>query len=169
MDTTTTATTPRPVFNVNTVDRTNKSFKNLVDKYERWANDGGCEESRETYESDIIKCLNHYDMDGFQLVKYMEDTLYLEGDRDLVDILDDAFFVKDSLVRDLTKKWIDENSLTIPTEVLGKKVSAKQGFRKFTDQYITGIKLDTYQVTIHTDPNHKGGNVINYENITFID
>jgi hypothetical protein len=59
--------------------------------------------------------------------------------------------------------------LTIPDDVVGKKVNAKQGIRKYENHYITGIKPDTYQVTISDNINGKGGYIVGFENVTILD
>ena len=158
----------RPKFDPKKIDRNHKSFKNLVDQYQRWS---GCviDEPRETYEDDIIDCLGQYDLDGYHLAKHLESSVYLEADSELVGILDDVFFVKDALVRSMLKTWVAENSLTIDESVIGKKVNAKQGFSKYENHYITGIKSETYEVTISTDQGKNGGFVIAFENIKFVD
>ena len=162
-------TVVRPKFDPNKIDRNHKAFKTLVDQYQRWSQSGDIDESRETYENDIIGCLGHYNLDGYQLAKRLESTVYLEADSELVGILDDLFFVKDSLVRSMLKTWVDENSLTIDPSVVGKKVNAKQGFHKYENHYITGIRSETYEVTISTETGKNGGFVIDYENIQFVD
>jgi hypothetical protein len=53
--------------------------------------------------------------------------------------------------------------------VVGKKVNVKQGSRKYENLYITGIRPDTYQVTISDNINAKGGRIVGFENVTFVD
>jgi hypothetical protein len=66
------------------------------------------------------------------------------------------------------KQWVKENFLTISDDVVGKKVNAKQGSRKYENLYITGIRPDTYQVTISDNINAKGGRIVGFENVTFL-
>ena len=159
----------RPKLTKEKINRENKQFKRLVDEYMRWCKDGGGGFSRrETYEKDIIGCLFEFDLDGYQLAEHLKDTVYLEPDSELVEILDEASYVKDSLTKELVYQWIKENFLEIPIDVIGKKVSAKQGYKKYENHYITTIKPETYEVTISEDPNKKGGWVIGYENVTIL-
>ena len=159
----------RPRLTKENINRENKQFKRLVDEYVRWCKDDGSgEDSRETYENDIIGCLFEFDLDGYQLAEHLKDTVYLEPNSDLVEILDYAFYVKDSLTREILKQWTKENFLEIPTDVIGKKVNAKQGLRKYENHYITTIKPATYEVTIAEDSDKRGGYVIGFENITIL-
>ena len=159
----------RPVFDAKNVNRENPRFKNLVDSYQKWNSDNDIDEPRSTYENDIIECLGHYDLDGFALAQHLKDYVYVEPDSELVHILDDVLFVKSSLEREMLSQWVKENFLTISDDVVGKKVNAKQGIRKYENHYITGIKPETYQVTVSNTIDKNGGWVINFENITFIE
>jgi len=161
----------RPVLTKENINRENKQFKRLVDEYMRWCVDGGgYEDLRETYEKDIIGCLFEFDLDGYQLAEHLKDTVYIEPNRELVEILDDAFYVKDSLTKELIYQWVKENFLEIPIDVIGKKVSAKQGYKKYENHYISTIKPETYEVTITEDVDKypAGGWVIGYENVTIL-
>ena len=158
----------RPKFSRENINRENKHFKRVVDQYEQWCQGGGGYETRETYEKDIIGCLFECDLDGYQLAEHLKDTVYLEPNIELVEILDYASYVKDSLTKELVYQWIKENFLEIPSDVIGKKVNAKHRYNKYENHYITGIKPETYEVTISDDINKKGGWVIRYEDITFL-
>jgi hypothetical protein len=159
----------RPVFDVKKINRENPRFKHLVDSYQKWNSDNDIDEPRSTYENDIIECLGHYDLDGFALAQHLKDYVYVEPDSELVHILDDVLFVKSSLEREMLNQWVKENFLTISDDVVGKKVNAKQGIRKYENHYITGIKPDTYQVTISDNIDKKGGYIVGFENVTFVD
>jgi hypothetical protein len=158
----------RPKFDLKNINRANTQFKRLVDNYQKWNEDEGLNEPRSTYEDDIIECLGHYDLDGYQLAKYLHDYKYVEPNTELVDILDDALFVKSSLEREMFAQWVKENFLTIPEDVVGKKVNAKQNLRKYEDHYITGIRPDTYQVTVSENATKQGGWIVGFENVTFV-
>ena len=159
----------RPKLSKENINRENKHFKRVVDQYQKWCiSDGGYEETRETYENDIIDCLEEYDLDGFALAQYLSECKYIEPDSELVHILEDVTFVKSSLETEMLNQWVKENFLTIPDDVIGKKVNAKQGYKKYENHYITGIKPETYEVTISDDINKKGGWVIRYEDITLL-
>lgn len=160
----------RPVFDAKTINRENPRFKSLVDSYQKWNQaEGYYEETRSIYEDDIIKCLCHYNLDGYNLAEYMKMSACIEPDSELVDILDDVLYVKSSLEREIEIQWVKENFLTIPDDVVGKKVNAKQGIRKYENHYITGIRPDTYQVTISDNIDKKGGYIVGFENVTILD
>ena len=159
----------RPTLSKEKINRENKHFKRVVDQYERWCKDGGGYETRETYEEDIIDCLFEIDNDGYAIATFLKEKVYIEPDSELVDILDEISTITHSLTSEIIGQWIKENFLEIPSDVVGKKVNAKQGYRKYENHYITGIKPETYEVTISDDINKKGGWVIRYENITFLD
>jgi hypothetical protein len=159
----------RPVFDAETINRENKHFKRVVDQYQKWCtSDGGYEETRETYENDIIECLEEYDLDGFALAQYLSECKYIEPDSELVHILEDVSFVKSSLEIEIQIQWVKENFLTIPDNVVGKNVNVKQGIRKYENHYITGIKPETYQVTVSDKIDKNGGYIVGFENVTFL-
>jgi hypothetical protein len=158
----------RPVLSEKTVNRANKAFVRMVDNYQKWNESITADEPRETYEDDIFNCLFEYDLDGYNLAEFLRDKVHLEPDAGLVDILDDMIYVKKSLEDEMLKQWVKENFLTISDDVVGKKVNAKQGIRKYENLYITGIRPDTYQVTISDDSKKYGGYIVGFENVTFL-
>ena len=158
----------RPKLSRENINRENKQFKRVVDQYEQWCTSGGGYETRETYEEDIIDCLFEIDNDGFALAQYLSECKYIEPDSELVYILDDVSNVMYSLSKEIIGQWTKENFLEIPSGVIGKKVNAKQGYKKYENHYITGIKPETYEVTVAEDFNKKGGWVVRYEDITLL-
>ena len=159
----------RPKLSKENINRENKHFKRVVDQYQKWCtSDGGYEETRETYENDIIECLERYDLDGFALAQYLSEYKYIEPDSELVHILEDVSFVKSSLETEMLNQWVKENFLTIPDDVVGKNVNVKQGIRKYENHYITGIKTETYQVTVSDKIDKNGGYIVGFENVTFL-
>jgi len=159
----------RPKLSKENINRENKHFKRVVDQYQKWCiSDGGYEETRETYENDIIECLEEYDLDGFALAQYLSECKYIEPDSELVHILEDVTFVKSSLETEMLSQWVMENFLTIPDDVVGKNVNVKQGIRKYENHYITGIKPETYQVTVSDKIDKNGGYIVGFENVTFL-
>ena len=159
----------RPRFSRENINRENKHFKRVVDQYQKWCiSDGGYEETRETYENDIIDCLEEYDLDGFALAQYLSECKYIEPDSELVHILEDVTFVNRSLETEMLSQWVMENFLTIPDDVVGKNVNVKQGIRKYENHYITGIKPETYQVTVSDKIDKNGGYIVGFENVTFL-
>jgi hypothetical protein len=159
----------RPVLSEKTVNRANKAFVRMVDNYQKWNESITADEPRETYEDDIFNCLFEYDLDGYNLAEYLKSKVNLAFcDAELVDILDDMIYVKKSLEDEMLKQWVKENFLTISDDVVGKKVNAKQGIRKYENLYITGIRTDTYQVTVSENATKQGGWIVGFENVTFV-
>lgn len=161
----------RPELTKEKINRENKRFKHLVDSYMNWNQTRGpydYDEPRSTYEDDIIECIGYYNWDGFALAQHLSEYKYIEPDSDLVHILEDVISVKSSLEIGIIIQWVKENFLEIPSDVIGKKVNVKQGYMKYENHYITGIKPETYEVTISDDINKKGGWVIRYEDVTFL-
>jgi len=158
----------RPVFDAKTINRENPRFKSLVDSYQKWNQDDYFTEHRSTYENDIIECLEEYDLDGFALAQHLSEYKYIEPDSELVHILEDVSFVKSSLEIEMLSQWVKENFLTIPDDVVGKNVNVKQGIRKYENHYITGIKPETYQVTVSDKIDKNGGYIVGFENVTFL-
>ena len=158
----------RPKFSRENINRENKHFNRVVDQYQKWCTSGGGYETRETYEQDIIDCLFESDTDGYALATFLKEKVYIEPDSELVDILDGVSTIKDSLSKEIIGQWTKENFLEISSDVIGKKVNAKQGYNKYENHYITTIKPETYEVTISDNINKKGGWVIRYEDVTFL-
>lgn len=160
----------RPKFDTKKVDVNYPRFRRLVDEYVHWSQDANYTfDARERYEKDILSCLEEHSLDGYDLAEHLKDTVWVEPDADLVDILDDAFYVKDAIVKEMIHKWVKENFLVIPENVIGKKVNCKNGWFTYENYYITQIRPDTYEVTIDLDPNRKGGTIVGFETLTFID
>jgi hypothetical protein len=158
----------RPKFSRENINRENKHFKRVVDQYQKWCTSGGGYETRETYEDDIIDCLFESDNDGYALATFLKEKVYIEPDSELVDILDCVSNVMYSLSKEIIGQWTKENFLEIPSDVIGKKVNAKQGYKKYENHYITGIKPETYQVTVSDKIDKNSGWVIRYEDVTLL-
>ena len=154
---------------INPVNRENKDFKRVVDKYQKWCTDeGGYKDSRVTYENDIIDCLFETDTDGYALATFLKERAYIEPDSELVEILDCVSNVKYSLTKQIIGQWTKENFLEIPSDVIGKKVNAKQGYNKYENHYITTIRPDTYEITVSDKIDKNGGYIVGFENVTFL-
>jgi hypothetical protein len=158
----------RPVFDVKNINRENPRFKSLVDSYQKWNQDDYFTEHRSTYENDIIECLNEFNLDGYRLADYLKTYKYIDPDSDLVSILDDVFHVKESLKNEVIKQWVKENFLTISDDVIGKKVNAHIGTRKFSGYFITSIDKDNYRVVISESDTKNNGYYVEFENVTFL-
>ena len=160
----------RPKFDVKKIDVNHPRFKRLVDEYVRWYQDVDYTfDKRERYEEDILSCLEEFSLDGYDLAEHLKNKVWVEPDADLVDILDDAFYVKNAIVREIVQQWVKENFLEISSDVIGKKVNCKNGLRKYENHYITGIKPETYEVIISEDVKKEGGYIVGFETLTFID
>ena len=159
----------RPKLTKDKINKENASFKRVLQKYINWCKQEGDDQNIDEYTKDICMCIDQFNLDGYELAKYLEDYCGIMPDSELVNILDNIFFVKNDLTNEMLKSWVDENFLTIPEDVKGKKVNVTSGYNKYNNVYITTIKPDTYQVTVDEDPARKGGWVIDFENIKFID
>lgn len=163
---------PRPKLTKESFDRTNSRFVSLVNEYENWnKQNGSLDEDESEYEDAIAKILTERqdDLDGYALARFLEEECYITPNSELVDILDGCWSVVRQMQEDLTKKWSEENKLIIPPDTVGKKVNAKTGYRTYENHYVTGIDPTKYQVTIDLDVNRKGGYVIDFENVTFVE
>ena len=159
----------RPILSANNINRSNKSFVRMVDQYQKWNEANSAQEPRETYEKDIIECLFEPDLDGYELAEFLKDKVYLEPDAELCEILDGMLFVKHALEDDLIFQWIKENFLTVPEDVIGKKVNGKAGFKTLNGYYITSIHQKRHQVVISDSPEKKNnGYFVNYETLEFV-
>jgi len=85
----------RPKFDAKKIDVNHPRFKRLVDEYVRWYQDIDYTfDKRERYEEDILSCLEEWNLDGYDLAEHLKNKVWVEPDADLVDILDDALYVK---------------------------------------------------------------------------
>jgi hypothetical protein len=159
----------RPILSANTINRSNKSFVRVVDRYQKWNESITADEPRETYEKDIFECLFEPNLDGYNLAEHLKSKVYIEPDAALVEILDDIFFVRKALEDDMIAQWVKENFLTIPEDVIGKKVNCKVGFKTFNGYYITSIEQNRHRVVISESPEKKNhGYYVNYETLEFV-
>jgi len=158
--------TPRPEVKSKTVDPSHPAIQKLVTEYARWSEDPKFENSsKEDYEKDILSCFDEWDLDGYQLTKHLESSVYLEGNSELVGILDGFYFIKREVEKDMNKKWVKENNLSLDHMLLGRKVTYKQNLHKGSG-YITTIDPETYRVTVSSDISKVGGYIMNFENVT---
>ena len=162
----------RPELDVKKINRENKHFKHLVDSYMNWNQPRGpydYDEPRSTYEDDIIECIGYYNWDGFALAQHLSEYKYIEPDSDLVHILEDVISVKSSLEIEIEIQWVKENFLSIPDDVIGKKVNTYQHLHKCENHYITSIFQKTYQVTVSDKIDENSGcYIVGFENVTFL-
>ena len=158
----------RPSFDAKNINRENPCFKKMVDSYQKWNSDNDIGE-RSTYEEDIIECLCQYDLDGFALAQHLSEYTDIIPNSELVYILGDVIFVKRALKTEMLTRWAKENFLTISDDVVGKKVNVNQNIRKYENHYITGIKPETYQVTVSDKIDKNGGYIVEFENVTFVE
>jgi hypothetical protein len=157
----------RPKFSKKMIDREFEPFKRMVNNYAKWNEYGGVDDPIE-YENDIVACLLEPDLDGYYLAEFLKNKVWLEPNSELVEILDMASSVKYAIVNNAVKQWVKECCLTIPEDVVGKKVNAKQTGYVYEMHYITGISPETYEVTLSPDENRKGGYIVGFENVELI-
>lgn len=155
----------RPKFDPDKIDRKNREFVRVVDSYINWN-----QESRSTtnilteYEADIISCLKEHDLDGYHLAEHLKNSVWLDPDAELVDILDSIDSIKRSVVNKMYKQWVLENFLVIPNEVLNTSVNYTH-HKKGARGYIVSIYSETYSVLISETLTVKRGVLVNFEDV----
>lgn len=152
-------------------DINHPKLQKLLKEYISWNNDaeGYIDSSEEELKQDIINCLNSYTIDGYNLAKHLEDYCHIQPDARLVEILDNVGYIKRSIITENLANWVKSEKLALPDNILGRKVSAKQDYQSFDNYFIVATKPETYEVIINKDRNVSVGNVVAFENVTFID
>lgn len=154
-------------------DFSHPKLKSFVDKYTSWSkSDSSKELNREEYESDILYCLNESKIDGYELARSLEQHSYVSPDASLVELLNDLFFVKKSIIDSNIANWVKSENLVLPDNLIGKSASAKQNYRSYNNYFITKIYPDSYSVSLSVDfsksPNGYGGYIVYFENVTLL-
>jgi hypothetical protein len=153
-----------------TWDVNHPKLKRLVDNYVNWCQDPKYTDNpRSVYENDILNCLNSYYTDGYDLAKMLADDCGISPDSTLVDILENVYIIKNSILKEKITNWVKSENLTIPDNIIGKLASAKQYHNTYPNHFITSIYPDTYEVTLNEDKSKPGGYVIHFENVTIHD
>ena len=163
-------TIKRPKFSEDQIDYTAPDVQRLIGRYCDWLDAYNEGSSDEECISDIKKVfgrISRYGVftdDGFSLAKYMEDHLYLIGDSNLVEILDDAPDIARSHHRAAVLKWTTENNLIIPENIVGSKCITSG---RYKGMYVVGIRGDEYKVVLNENQNKSGGYIVEFESIQF--
>lgn len=163
-------TIKRPKFSEDQIDYTAPDVQRLISSYCDWLDDCNEGSSDEECISDIKKVFERisrygiYTDDGFSLVKYMEDHLYLIGDSNLVEIINDAPDIAQSHHRAAIRDWIDENNLIIPENIIGSKCITDG---RYKGMYVVGIRGDEYKVVLNENQNKTGGYIVEFESLQF--
>jgi hypothetical protein len=147
-------------------------IKRLVDEYIKWSDESAQERqqtNRHEYEWDIISCFNEFHLDGYHLAKHLEEKAYVEADSMLVELLDDIDQIKRNIKTEIVKKWVIDNDMKLPDNIIGSKCKYKLGFATGMEGYITTLNPETYEVCIDKDKTRKGGYVVPFENVNLID
>jgi hypothetical protein len=162
----------RPTFEKNFKwDAKMPRVKRLVDEYIKWC-DGEVftnQPNRHEYEEDIISCFNEMNLDSYHLAKHLEEKSYVDADSMLVELLGDIDQIKRNIKTEIVKKWVIDNDMKLPNNIIGSKCKYKLGFATGMEGYITTLNPDTYEVCIDKDKTRKGGYVVPFENVTMID
>jgi hypothetical protein len=141
-------------------------FNRIVDEYIIWNADEDCSaNSRSSYAQDIAYCLVDLRTDGFYLAKRLEDRVGLEADAALVAILDKIEPVKRRVVKKMISKWVVENQLKLPEDILGKRVNWKQDFTSGSG-FVIHCYPESYRVLVGEKSPTRYGKAIDFENIT---
>lgn len=163
----------RPTFDKNFKwDAKMPRIKRLVDEYIHWCDGGEVvtnQPNRHEYEEDIISCFNEQNLDGYHLAKHLEEKVCVDADSMLVELLDDIDQIKRNIKTEVVKKWVIDNDMKLPDNIIGRKCKYKLGFASGMEGYITTLNPQTYEVCIDKDKTRKGGYVVPFENVNMID
>lgn len=114
-------------------------------------------------------CVDHYDHDGYKLVKLLDDRYSIEGDSDLVDVLDGTWYIVSKAEAKATEKWVKDHNVTVPYSI-GDKVKFKKP--PFKESIIEGtvktINSQWARLTVKSDTCSDPsviGTVINVEDV----
>lgn len=111
---------------------------------------------------DLIKC-KHSWSDGYRLAKELESSSYIDGDRELVDVLDEAGWMHDRAHEDAVKKWVQIVGFT-PDFDVGARVQTRHG-----PGTVWRVEAERAQYVVATDDREwgqGGGYVLNAEDVT---
>lgn len=94
----------------------------MLDDVMDWLNDNfDSEEVKENLTDTFLDCT---DWNGYSLTKHLEDNHYFSGDRELVDIMDQADTLLHAKLSELQRKWVEENGIK-PKFKVGDEVLVK--------------------------------------------
>lgn len=162
----------RPILDTNFKwDAKMPRIKRLVDEYIKWCDGGKVvtnQPNRHEYEEDIISCFKKMNLDGYHLAKHLEEKSYVDADSMLVELLGDIDQIKRNIKTEIVKKWVIDNDMKLPDNIIGSKCKYKIGFASGMEGYITTLRPDTYEVCIDKDKTCKGGYVVGFENVILI-
>jgi len=152
---------PRPTFNDDMLVLLSEEIGKEICQ---WNSDGTSLANCVEDARDILK-RNHY-QNGYDLAKEFEDKGY-SPDAQLVEILDSVDYSKIALVTKSVKKWVIEDKIEPPFEIL-TKVIVQYGHKK-VEGTITNFHKETaeYLVCIESEGHSIDGStraVIKYEN-----
>jgi hypothetical protein len=163
----------RPTFDKNFKwDAKMPRVKKLVDEYIKWCDSGEVvtnQPNRHEYEDDIISCFNEFHLDGYHLAKHLEEKSNVDADSQLVELLDDIAQIKRIIKTEIVKKWVIDNVMKLPDNIIGSKCKYKLGFASGMEGYITTLNPETYEVCIDKDKTRKGGYIVGFEDVNMID
>jgi hypothetical protein len=163
----------RPTFDKNFKwDAKMPRVKRLVDEYIKWCDGGEVDKNqpnRPEYEWDIISCFNEMNLDGYHLAKHLEEKVFVDADAELVELLGGIDQIKRNIKTEIVKKWVIDNDMKLPDNIIGSKCKYKLGFASGMEGYITTLNPETYEVCIDKDKTRKGGYVVPFENVNMID
>lgn len=161
----------RPDFNNRKIwDPKHPKIEKLIKEYIIWSNEGEDlpTDDYDLYVEDIINCFDEVETDGYYLATFLKDKSYINPDTNLVNMLDDVYSIKRAITNEITKKWVIDNDMKLPDDIIGKKCNYKSGYKKYEGYYITTVNPFTYTVTIDKSKHRQGGIVCNFEDITII-
>jgi len=152
-------------------DPKHPKIEKLIKEYIIWYNEGQDlpTDEYDLYVEDIISCFNEMQTDGYYLATYLKDKSYIDPDTDLVNMLDGVSCIKRYITDEITEKWVIDNNMKLPDNIISKKCNYKNGYKKYEGYYITTVNPATYTVTIDKSKHRQGGIVCLFECITIIE
>ncbi len=151
-------------------------IKRIVDEYIHWCDGGEVvtnQPYRHEYEEDIISCFNEQNLDGYHLAKHLEKKACVDADSMLVELLGDIDQIKRNIKTEIVKKWVIDNDMKLPDNIIGSKCTFFIGFVYDKAGIINGLRPETYEVVVKTDntkhSSYNTGYIVPFENVNMID
>ena len=153
--------------NIEAWDAKHPQIANLVKRYCTWCDDPDAKiSSQQEYENDILSCFAEWNHDGFHLAQHLNSRVYIYPDAELVEILDSVGYIALSVGRQIISKWVLDNNLKLPDNLIGKSCFVTTSK---VMHYITSVYPETYEVTISTNKDSKGGYKHGFERIYLVE
>lgn len=100
---------------------------------------------------------NYNGENGYELAQELESKLYIRPDSILVDLLDNVYHEADLLEKEMVRRWVKDNNLTLELSV-GQRVIMDRGrheekegtiVKLYSDELKYGVRTDDQKETAH--------------------